>query len=74
MLASAGKDRRVIWWNLHDVINETNEFPITSTWKMTEGPGKTTPPGLIFMHSGHTAEVPDIAWNKNEPMVMASTG
>ncbi len=69
VLASSGKDRRVAWWNLHDVLGDSQQMPVTSGWG-----GEGTPPGLIFLHAGHTAEVPDIAWNKNEPMVMASVG
>ena len=36
ILASSGKDRKVAWWNLHDVVAESSshEMPLTTTWKL----------------------------------------
>lgn len=78
ILASGSKDRRVNWWNLYDIVKERDEKsrtpPIVSKLRFDRKDDYEykTPKGLIFIHAGHTGEVSDISWNKNEKMVMAS--
>ena len=52
ILATSGTDRRVRIWDMTRIGNEQ------SGADCDDGP-----PELLFIHTGHTAEVSDISWN-----------
>jgi len=62
IIASSSADRKVNVWDLARIGAEQD--PVDA---------EDGPPELLFVHSGHTAKVSEIAWNPNEPLLMAST-
>lgn len=61
VLASAASDRRVHVWDLSRIGIEQDPED-----------AEDGPPELLFVHGGHTAKVSDLAWNPNEPWMLAS--
>ena len=61
ILASCGSDRRVNVWDLSKIGAEQDPEE-----------AEDGPPELLFIHGGHTSKVSDIAWNNDDPFVMAS--
>eukprot|EP00924_Labyrinthula_sp_SR-Ha-C_P014415 maker-scaffold_20-snap-gene-5.13-mRNA-1 protein AED:0.05 eAED:0.05 QI:44/1/1/1/1/1/8/16/437 len=59
--ATCAEDRRVIVWDAGKIGDEQSPEDAASG-----------PPELMFTHGGHSAEVKDFGWNKNEEYVMAS--
>eukprot|EP01029_Cantina_marsupialis_P025588 TRINITY_DN677_c0_g1_i2.p1 TRINITY_DN677_c0_g1~~TRINITY_DN677_c0_g1_i2.p1 ORF type:complete len:443 (+),score=162.50 TRINITY_DN677_c0_g1_i2:28-1329(+) len=65
IFATTGDDRRVGVWDTSRIGNEQDEED-----------AEDGAPELLFLHSGHTAEVQDVSWNSNEDeeFVIASVG
>jgi histone-binding protein RBBP4 len=61
ILASAGSDCHVIFWDTTKIGDE----------QYAED-AEDGPPELLFVHSGHTNKVLDIDWNRTDPWMMAS--
>uniref|UniRef100_A0A2K6UFV1 Histone-binding protein RBBP4-like N-terminal domain-containing protein n=1 Tax=Saimiri boliviensis boliviensis TaxID=39432 RepID=A0A2K6UFV1_SAIBB len=60
ILASSGTDRRLNVWDLSKIGEQSPED------------AEDGPPGLLFIHGGHTAKISDFSWNPNEPWVICS--
>ena len=61
VLASSSADRRVNVWDVTRIGAEQEPED-----------AEDGPPELLFVHGGHTDKVVDLAWNPNEPWVVAS--
>lgn len=61
VLASASSDRRLHVWDLSKIGTE-----------QTAEDAEDGPPELLFVHGGHTSRISDLAWNPNDPWVLAS--
>jgi len=61
LLASCGQDCRVYVWDLSKIGQE-----------MTAEELQDGPPELAFIHSGHCANVPEVAWGRDCEWTMAS--
>ncbi|KAJ3019126.1 Histone-binding protein rbbp4, partial [Thoreauomyces humboldtii] len=61
ILASSSADRRLNVWDLTRIGEE-----------QTPEDADDGPPELLFIHGGHTNNVADFDWNRNEPWVMCS--
>lgn len=61
ILASCGSDRRVNVWDLSKIGMEQDAEE-----------AEDGPPELLFVHGGHTSKVSDLAWNNDDPFVIAS--
>lgn len=61
IFSSSGEDKRVVLWDISKIGEE-----------QTEEDAEDGVPELLFTHGGHTGSISDIAWNKNDPMTLAS--
>ncbi|XP_076275026.1 histone-binding protein RBBP4-like isoform X2 [Rhynchophorus ferrugineus] len=61
ILASSGTDRRLHVWDLRKIVE-----------KQSAEDAEDGPPELLFSHRGHTANISDFSWNRNEPWVICS--
>jgi histone-binding protein RBBP4 len=61
ILASSSEDRRVIFWDISRAGME-----------QTPEDAEDGPPEMLFMHGGHTNQVSDFSFNRNDPWVMCS--
>jgi histone-binding protein RBBP4 len=61
VFAAAGADRRISVWDLARIGQE-----------QAAEDAEDGPPELLFVHGGHTSRVSDVAWNPNDPWVLAS--
>ena len=61
ILASCSEDRRVGIWDLSRIGMEQSPED-----------AEDGPPELLFLHGGHTSNVPDFAWNENDEWTIAS--
>jgi histone-binding protein RBBP4 len=73
MFASAGKDRRVMVWNMENI----SQSPTSVNAANSIGNGHSeadddAPPEVQFLHGGHTYPINDISWNPHEIGMMAS--
>ncbi|KAK1273065.1 Histone-binding protein MSI1 [Acorus gramineus] len=61
IFASSGADRKLMIWDLCGIGDE-----------QAEEDAEDGPPELLFIHGGHTAQISEFSWNKNEPWVISS--
>lgn len=61
ILATSSADRRLCLWNLNAIGQEQEADD-----------AEDGPPEMLFLHAGHTDKIVDIAWNANDPWVIAS--
>lgn len=61
VLATCSDDRRVYVW-------DTARLGM----QQSEEEAEAGPPELLFVHGGHEDKISDVAWNQNDPWLMAS--